>query len=211
MNAPTASDVHAARQRIVRHIKRTTSLRSTALDEATGGVIMLKPEVLQRTGSFKIRGAINAVALLNPAQRQRGAVTFSSGNHGQALACAGHVLDTAVTVLMPADAPPLKRELTTRWGCRIIDYDRFADDREAMALHIAETTGATFIAPYDHPDVIAGQGTVALEMVGDAHAAGLELDAVLICTGGGGLTAGCALALADISPNTKIYAVEPAG
>jgi threonine dehydratase len=208
---PTADDVLAAWARIAPHIVRTPMLRNAQLDGVTGGRILIKPEVLQRTGAFKLRGATNALLCLTPAQRARGVVTYSSGNHGQAIACAARALGTAATVVMPADAPAIKRRATEAWGAAIVAYDRASENREAIAQEIVAHTGATLIPPYEHPNVIAGQGTAALELAEDAAAAGLSLDALLVPTGGGGLISGCALALSRVSPGTKIYAVEPAG
>jgi threonine dehydratase len=208
---PTADDVLAARQRITPHIIRTPMLRNAELDQRSGGTILIKPEVLQRTGAFKLRGATNALRCLTAEQLQRGVVTYSSGNHGQAIACAAQSLGIAATIVMPSDAPAIKRDSTARWGAKIIAYDRGRENREAIAQEIVSRTGATLIPPYEHADVIAGQGTLALELADDAKAAGRRLDALLVCTGGGGLIAGCALALSSASPATQIYAVEPAG
>jgi threonine dehydratase len=208
---PTADDVLAARQRITPHIIRTPMLRNTELDHRTGGTILIKPEVLQRTGAFKLRGATNALCCLTQEQLQRGVVTYSSGNHGQAIACAAQSLGVAATIVMPSDAPAIKRQSTERWGAKIIAYERASENREAIAQEVVTRTGATLIPPYEHADVIAGQGTLALELADDAAAAGLRLDALLVCTGGGGLIAGCALALSIASPDTNIYSVEPAG
>ena len=208
---PTAADVRAAQQRIARHIVRTPMLRSAQLDQRTGGTILIKPEVLQRTGSFKLRGATNALRRLAEAGLPPGVVTYSSGNHGQAIACAAASLRLAATVVMPADAPAAKREATAFWGAAIITYDRAHEDRAAIAARLAAETGAVIIPPYEHADVIAGQGTLALELVEDAAAANLALDDMLVCTGGGGLIAGCALTLAEVSPATRVYSVEPAG
>jgi threonine dehydratase len=208
---PTAEDVLAARQRITPHIIRTPMLRNAELDRRTGGTILIKPEVLQRTGAFKLRGATNALRCLTAAQSQRGVITYSSGNHGQAIACAAQSLGIAATIVMPSDAPAIKRESTERWGAKIIAYDRGRENREAIAQEIGSRSGAALIPPYEHADVIAGQGTLALELADDAKAAGRVLDALLVCTGGGGLIAGCALALSSASPATRIYAVEPAG
>jgi threonine dehydratase len=208
---PTADDVLAARRRITPHIIRTPMLRNAELDRRTGGTILIKPEVLQRTGAFKLRGATNALRCLTQAQLKRGVVTYSSGNHGQAIACAAQSHGIAATIVMPSDAPAIKRDSTASWGASIIAYDRACENREAIAREIVTRTGATLIPPYEHADVIAGQGTLALELADDAKAAGLVMDALLVCTGGGGLIAGCALALSAASPATRIYAVEPAG
>jgi threonine dehydratase len=211
MNLPSFEDVAAARARLSGRVVRTPMLRHPLLDEITGARVLLKPEPLQRTGSFKLRGATNALLKFTEAERRAGVVTHSSGNHGQATAAAAAAIGARATVFMPADAPRIKVESTARWGAEIIHYDRTADDREALARDFAARTGAVFVAPFDHPDVIAGQGTLALELVEDAAAAGLALDAMLVNTGGGGLIAGCALALEGVSPATRVFSVEPAG
>jgi threonine dehydratase len=211
MDLPSHEDVLTAYVRIAGQVVRTPMLRHPLLDERTGGTILIKPEPLQRTGSFKLRGATNAAHRLLPAQRAAGVVTHSSGNHGQALACTAAALGLKATVFMPADAPRIKVESTRRWGADIIHYDRLTENREALSLAFTQRTGATLIPPYDHPDVIAGQGTAALELAEDAAAAGLSMDALLVSTGGGGLIAGCALAMAGVSPHTAVIAVEPEG
>ncbi|MCW3477087.1 threonine ammonia-lyase [Limobrevibacterium gyesilva] len=211
MRLPTHDDVQAARARISAHIVRTPLLRHPLLDQLTGGTILIKAEPLQRTGSFKLRGATNAILQLNEAQRRAGVVTHSSGNHGQATACAAASVGAQATIFMPADAPRIKVESTRRWGAEIIHYDRAIDDREALTRAHAERTGAVLVPPFDHADVIAGQGTLALELAEDVKAAGLAMDALLVCTGGGGLIAGCALGIEGVSPATRVYAVEPDG
>ena len=211
VDLPTPDDVAAARARIAERVVRTPMLRHPLLDERAGGTVLLKPEPLQRTGSFKLRGATNAILQLSEAARRAGVVTHSSGNHGQAVACAASGLGVAATVFMPADAPSIKAESTRRWGATVVVYDRRTDDREALSRAFAERTGAALIPPFDHPHVIAGQGTLAAELIEDARAAGLTMDALLVCTGGGGMIAGCALAAAGLSPGTRVYAVEPEG
>ncbi len=211
MELPTPDDVLAARDRIAGHVVRTPMLRHPLLDERAGGTVLLKAEPLQRTGSFKLRGATNAVQQLGEAARRAGVVTYSSGNHGQAVACAAAAVGARATVVMPADAPRIKAESTARWGAEIVLYDRARDDREAVAAEIAGRTGATLVPPFDDSRVIAGQGTAALELAEDAAAAGLRVDALLVCTGGGGLIGGSALAMEAVSPGTQVYAVEPEG
>lgn len=210
MNLPTHDDVLAARARLAGHIVRTPMLRHPLLDEMTGGTILLKPEPLQRTGSFKLRGATNALLQLGETERRAGVVTHSSGNHGQATACAAAGIGAKATVFMPADAPRIKVESTKRWGADVIHYDRVKDDRDALAHDFVARTGAVLIPPFDHAGVISGQGTLALELAEDAADAGLHLDTLLVNTGGGGLIAGCALAMEGASPSTRIYSVEPA-
>ena len=194
MQLPTADDVADAARRIAGHVVHTPMLRNALLDHLTGGTILLKPEVLQRTGSFKLRGATNAAMQLTDSELRAGVVAHSSGNHGQALACAAAVLGARATVFMPADAPRVKVDSTRRWGADIVHYDRVTDDREAMTAAFAARTGASLIPPFDHPHVMAGQGTLALELITDARDGGFEMDTLLVCTGGGGMIAGCALA-----------------
>jgi threonine dehydratase len=203
--------VHQALTRIAPHIIRTPMLRNAALDRLCSGTVLIKPEVLQRTGSFKLRGATNAILQLTPAQLANGVVAYSSGNHGQAIACAAATFGTKATIVMPSDAPAIKRESTAFWGATIIQYDRATENREAIAQDIVARTGAALIPPYEHPHVIAGQGTAALELFEDAARQNLKLDALLVPTGGGGFIAGCALAASAVSPTTKIYSVEPEG
>ncbi|HYZ33351.1 MAG TPA: threonine/serine dehydratase [Crenalkalicoccus sp.] len=209
--APGFAEVEAAAARLRGRILRTPLLRHRLLDEITGGTVLVKPEPLQRTGSFKLRGATNALLLLDPAARRAGVVTHSSGNHGQAVACAAASLGVPALIAMPADAPVVKVAATRRWGAEIHPYDRRSTDREALAARLAAERGATVIPPFDHPHVIAGQGTLAVELVEDAKAAGLTLDALAVCTGGGGLIAGCALALEALAPEAEVWAVEPEG
>lgn len=206
---PTYDDVLLAQRRIAGQVVRTPMLRNAALDERTGGTILIKPEPLQRTGSFKMRGAANAVLSLSAAERAPGLVAHSSGNHAQAVACIAAAMGVSATIVMPADAPRMKMAATRAWGAAIIPYDRVTEDREALSAAFVARTGAVLIPPFDHPDVIAGQGTVGLELAEDARAAGLRMDALLVCTGGGGLVAGCGLAMAGASQQTAIYAVEP--
>ncbi len=208
---PTFDDVMRAAALIGPHIVRTPMLRHAALDRATGATVLVKPEPLQRTGSFKLRGATNALRSIPESQRERGVVAHSSGNHAQAVACAAASLGMKATICMPTDAPAAKVEGTKSWGAEIVRYDRVRDDREAMAAALAEKLGATLIAPFENPFVIAGQGTATLELIEDAATAGLALDRLLVCTGGGGLVAGAALAVEGKSPKTLVHPVEPAG
>ncbi|MDJ0387910.1 threonine/serine dehydratase [Roseomonas sp. E05] len=211
MTLPAHADVLAAAERLRGRVVRTPMLRHPLLDALTGGAVLVKPEPLQRTGSFKFRGATNAVLKLSPAQRAAGVVTHSSGNHGQAVACAAAAEGVKALIAMPQDAPGIKVESTRRWGAEITFFDRASTDREALAQRLAEERGASVLPPFDHPDVIAGQGTLALELAEDARAAGLTLDALAVCTGGGGLIAGCALAMEGASPGTEVWAAEPEG
>ena len=208
MTPPTPEDIPAAARRLHGHVVRTPTIRNPLLDQVTGGTVLLKAECLQRTGSFKLRGATNAVLQLSEQKRRAGVVTYSSGNHGQAIACAAAGLGMHATVFMPDDAPEVKVASTRRWGAEIIRFNRRTDNREEVALAYAARTGAAVIPPYEHPHVIAGQGTLALELIEDA---GVRLDALLVCTGGGGMVAGCALAIEGASPGTQVWAVEPEG
>ena len=208
---PTFADIEAAAGRLRGLALRTPMLRHPLLDELTGGTILVKPEPLQRTGSFKLRGALNAALQLPPEARRGGVVTYSSGNHAQATACAAQMLGMPAVIAMPADGAVIKREATRRWGAEIQLFDRHDVDREALAARLVAECGATFIPPFDHPHVIAGQGTLAVELVEDARAAGLALDALAVCTGGGGLVAGCALAMEALAPGAQVWAVEPEG
>ncbi len=209
MQLPTADNVAAAARRIAGYVVRTPMVQNALLDHLTGGTILLKAEVLQRTGSFKLRGATNASLQLSEAELRAGLVTHSSGNHGQALACAAAAIGAKATVFMPADAPRVKVDSTRRWGAEIVHYDRRTDNREALTATFAERTGATLIPPYDHPHVMAGQGTLALELIQDARERGFEMDGLLVCVGGGGMVAGCALAAEGAAPGMQVYAVEP--
>ncbi|WP_043833168.1 threonine ammonia-lyase [Muricoccus aerilatus] len=208
---PSHDDVRAAAARLAGRVVRTPMLRHPVLDALTGGTVLVKPEPLQRTGSFKFRGATNAVLRLAEDQRAGGVVTHSSGNHGQALASAAASEGVRALIAMPQDAPAIKVESTRRWGAEITFFDRLNTDREALAKRLAEERGAALIPPFDHPDVIAGQGTAGLELVEDAATAGLRMDAMVVCTGGGGLVAGCALAVEGASPGTEVIAAEPEG
>ncbi len=211
MALPTPDDVRAAASRLSGRVVHTPLLRNATLDRLAGAAVLIKPEALQRTGSFKLRGATNAVLGLADQARLGGVVTYSSGNHGQAVACAAASAGIAATVVMPLDAPAIKRRATETWGARVIAYDRLREDREAIARGIAAESGAAIIPPFDHKLVIAGQGTLALELFEDARAAGLVLDRLLVPAGGGGLIAGCALAAEAVSPGTLLHPVEPAG
>lgn len=208
---PTHADVLAAAERLRGRVVRTPMLRHPLLDEITGGTVLIKPEPLQRTGSFKLRGATNAVLQLDAAQREAGVVTHSSGNHGQAIACASAAEGVRALIAMPSNAPAIKVESTRRWGAEITFFDRATTDREVLARQLAEERGAVVLPPFDHPHVIAGQGTLALELIEDAKAAGLSLDVLATGAGGGGLIAGCNLAVEGASPQTEVWAVEPEG
>jgi threonine dehydratase len=193
----------AARLRGVAH--RTPVLTSRTLDEMTAATVFLKAEPFQRIGAFKFRGAYNAVAALDPAIRARGVVTNSSGNHAQALALSAKLFGIPATIVMPTDAPPAKIAATRGYGAEIVFYDRYKEDRAAIAERVAADLGATLIPPYDHPFVMAGNGTTALELIEETG----PLDLLLVCLGGGGLLAGCATAATALSPGIEIWGVEP--
>ena len=207
---PDIAAIRAAAARIAGEAVLTPLLESPAVNARLGGRLLIKAEPLQRTGSFKFRGAYNTLAQFSAAQRGKGVVTWSSGNHAQGVAAAAQALGIPALIVMPADAPAIKVANTRGYGAEIVLYDRIRESREEIGARIAAERGATIVAPYDEPEVIAGQGTCGLEIAEEARARGIRLDAVLVCCGGGGLTAGCATALAAESPDTEVYAVEPA-
>jgi threonine dehydratase len=199
-------DVQAAAGRLAGVAHRTPALTARSLDAATGAArVFLKAENLQRGGAFKFRGAYNAVASLTPAERAHGVATVSSGNHAQALAIAARLHEVPAVILMPDDAPGGKLAATRGYGAEIVTFDRYAEDREALLAALVAERGLVPIHPYDDRRVMAGQGTVALELLEDAGA----LDLLLVCVGGGGLIAGCATAAAAVSPQTRVIGVEP--
>jgi threonine dehydratase len=198
-------DVSAAAARIEGIAHRTPVLTSRHLDELTGGQVFLKAENLQRIGAFKFRGACNAVASLGATERARGVATVSSGNHAQALALAARLHDAPATILMPADAPANKLAATRGLGAEVIEFDRYATDREALLAELVAERGLVPIHPYDDVRVMAGQGTVALELLEQAG----PLDVLLVCVGGGGLIAGCATAAKALAPGIRVVGVEP--
>jgi threonine dehydratase len=208
---PTARDVDAAAQVLRGVALRTPLITSPVLDALTGARVFLKAETLQRTGSFKFRGAYNKLASIPPAQRAGGVVAFSSGNHAQGVAAAARLLRMPAVIVMPADAPRGKRERTAALGAEIVLFDRAHDDREAMARDIADRRKAVLVPPYDDPLVIAGQGTVGREIVEDLAALGLVPDVIAVTASGGGLTAGVALAVKSRVPDVRLCTAEPAG
>ncbi len=208
---PTIADVHRAAERIAGHAVRTPLISNPFLDEQVGGRVLLKCETLQRTGAFKFRGAYNALAALGRETRSRGVVAVSSGNHAQGVAEAARLFGVRAAIVMPADAPEIKRLRTERSGGRIVAYDRASQDRDAVVDQYIAEHGGTLIHPFDNPNVIAGQGTAGLEIAADCAAAGVTPDAVLIPTSGGGLSAGIGLAVRDWSHETEIVLVEPEG
>lgn len=203
------ADIEAAARAIAPFAIRTPLLSSPVLDERVGARVFLKPEMLQRTGSFKFRGAFNKVSSIPEAERAGGVVAFSSGNHAQGVAAAARILDMQATIVMPSDAPLSKRERTRAYGAEVVLYDRDRDDREAIARGIAEKRGATLVRPYDDPFVIAGQGTVGREIADDMAALGLAPDIVMAPASGGGLVAGVATAVKARYPQTQMIVAEP--
>jgi len=206
LHIPTFVDVEAARARLKGFAHRTPVLTSRTADAMSGATLFFKAENLQRGGAFKFRGAYNAIAALPEAVRKKGVVAFSSGNHAQALAYAASLQGIPATIVMPKDAPAIKLAATKAYGAEIVLYDRYSEDREAITDRLAQERGASLVPPFDHPDVIAGQGTAAVELIEDA---GQELDMLLAPLGGGGLLAGCALAAAAMSPGCRVIGVEP--
>src|SRR5580693_10144589 len=206
---PTAQDVEAAAQVLRGVALRTPLIASPALDALTGARVFLKAETLQRTGSFKFRGAYNKLASIPRQQRAGGVVAFSSGNHAQGVAAAAKLLSMPAVIVMPSDAPRPKRERTAQLGAEVVLYDRARDDREAIAGDIAARRGAVLVPPYDDALIIAGQGTAGLEIVDDLKALGLVPDVVVVTASGGGLTAGIALAVKARVPNAAVYTAEP--
>ena len=208
---PTYADVLAARQRIGTLAYRTPLIEHAALNAAVGGRVLLKAENLQRVGAFKFRGAYNKVAQVDAATYPGGVVACSSGNHAQGVAAAATLRGLRSAIVMPSDAPRLKIERTKAFGGEVIAYDRITQDRDAIARELCATRGAAYVHPFDDPDVIAGQGTVGIEMMEQADALGLKPDIVLVGVSGGGLIGGVSLAVKAASPATQIYSVEPAG
>jgi threonine dehydratase len=211
MTLPDYAAVTAAAERLAGVARRTPLLADTPLDALTGGRILLKAECLQVTGSFKIRGAWNRLVQLSPAERTAGVVAFSSGNHGQGVAAAARRLGMRAWVVMPADAPRAKLDNTRAFGAEVITYDRLREDREAIAARLAAEYGATVVPAFDDPHIIAGQGTVGLELMEQAAEAGLVPDDVVICCSGGGLASGMAIAVHQHAPATRVHVAEPAG
>ncbi|SEP18744.1 threonine dehydratase [Methylobacterium sp. ap11] len=199
------ADVEAAAERIRGIAHRTPVLTSRTADARTGATLFFKAEPLQRAGAFKFRGACNAIAALSPEQRKRGVLAFSSGNHAQAIAYAGALQGVPTVIVMPHDAPAIKVAATRGYGAEIVVYDRYKEDREAVSRRLAEARGLSVIPPYDHPDVIAGQGTAVKELIEEVG----PLDVLLVCLGGGGLLAGSSLAARALSPEVEIWGVEP--
>ncbi|TAI90613.1 threo-3-hydroxy-L-aspartate ammonia-lyase [Pectobacterium versatile] len=205
LRLPTYDDVVAAAERIDGYANKTPVMTSRTVNDAFGAEIFFKCENLQRMGAFKFRGAMNALLQFSDEQKAAGVVTFSSGNHAQAIALAAKLLGIPATIVMPHDAPAAKVAATRGYGGNVAEYNRYTEDREQFGNDLAKKYGLTLIPPYDHPHVIAGQGTAAKELLEETG----ELDALFVCLGGGGLLSGCALATRQLSPQCKIYGVEP--
>ena len=205
------ADIEAAAGRLAGHAAATPLMESPALNARLGRRVLIKPETLQRVGAFKFRGAYNRIVQLSPEERRRGVVAFSSGNHAQGVALAARLLETSAVIVMPADAPTVKLEATRGYGAEVRLYDRTTQDRVAIAAEIAAERGAVVVPAFDDRDIIAGQGTVGLELARQAQALGVRLDVAMTPVGGGGLMAGCATAIKALSPRTAMVGVEPAG
>ncbi|MEN3264652.1 threo-3-hydroxy-L-aspartate ammonia-lyase [Pseudonocardia sp.] len=202
---PTYTDVQAAAERICGHANRTPVLTSRRVNDELGASVFFKCENFQRMGAFKFRGAFNALSRFDEEQRRHGVITYSSGNHAQAIALSARILGVPATIVMPHDAPASKVAATRGYGATVVVYDRYTEDREAIGQALAAEHGMTLVPPYDHVDVIAGQGTATKELLEEVG----ELDALYVCLGGGGLLSGAALAARALSPSCRIYGVEP--
>ncbi|MFF2940443.1 threo-3-hydroxy-L-aspartate ammonia-lyase [Streptomyces niveus] len=203
--SPTYDDVRGAATRIEPYAHRTPVLRSRLIDQQLGAEVVFKCENFQRVGAFKFRGAFNALSRFTPEQRRAGVVTYSSGNHAQAVALSAQLLGIPATIVMPHDAPAAKVAATKEYGGQVVAYDRYTEDREEIGGALAAERGLTLIPPYDHPHVIAGQGTVAKELFEEVG----DLDALFVPLGGGGLLSGSALSARALSPDCRLYGVEP--
>ena len=202
----TFADVAAAHQRIKPYARRTPVLTSATIDALTGAKVHFKCENFQRMGAFKFRGAYNALAQLSPAQRKKGVVAFSSGNHAQAVALAGKLLGVPAVIVMPTDAPQVKLAATRGYGAAVVSYDASSEDRAKIAETLAAERGLTLIPPFDHPHILAGQGTAAKELIEETG----PLDILMVPCGGGGLLSGCSIAARQLSPRCRVIGVEPA-
>ncbi|MGJ7535594.1 MULTISPECIES: threo-3-hydroxy-L-aspartate ammonia-lyase [unclassified Variovorax] len=205
MQLPTYDDVIAAAARLEGHAHRTPVLRSTTANERWGAEFFFKCENFQRMGAFKFRGAFNALSKFDATQRKGGVIAFSSGNHAQAIALSARLLSMPAVIVMPKDAPAAKVAATKGYGAEVVMYDRFTEDREALTKQLAQERGMTMIPPYDHPDVLTGQGTAVKELIEETG----PLDHLFVCLGGGGLLSGSALSARALAPSCKVYGVEP--
>ena len=208
---PTAADIEAAAKRLKGIAVRTPLYNSPVLDERLGARVFLKLEILQRTGSFKFRGAYNKVSSIAPDKRAAGVVAYSSGNHAQGVAAAAKLMGMPATIVMPADAPQAKRNRTKALGAEVVLYDRDTQDRAAIAERLVKERGATLVPPYDDPLIIAGQGTIGFEIVEDLEALGLKPEIVVVGASGGGLAAGISLGVKSRVPSAKMFTAEPDG
>jgi threo-3-hydroxy-L-aspartate ammonia-lyase len=202
---PNYADIQAAAERLQKQAHQTPVMTSSTVDRMTGARVFFKCENFQRTGSFKFRGAYNTLSQLSEPERKQGVITFSSGNHAQALALSGQILGIATTVVMPANAPKVKQAATRSYGAEVILYQPAETDRQTLVNQIASDRALTIIPPYDHPQIIAGQGTTAKELIEQVG----ELDLLLVCCGGGGLLSGCAIAAKTLNPSCRVVGVEP--
>ncbi len=209
VHLPAFTDIEAAAARIAPYAVKTPLIENAALNDKLGARVFLKLETLQRTGSFKFRGALNKISQITPGDRAKGVVAFSSGNHAQGVAAAAALFSIPALIVMPKDVPVAKLEGTRSYGAEVVFYDRLRDDREAIARALCEERGATLVRPFDDPDIVAGQGTIGLEIAHEAAVRGVTLDAVLAPCSGGGLIGGIALALSATSPSTRVASVEP--
>jgi threonine dehydratase len=208
---PTFADIEAAAKRIDGYAVETPLLESKKLNAVTGGRVLLKAECLQRTGSFKFRGAWNAISILKKSGEAKAIVAFSSGNHAQGVAAAAQIARLPAIIVMPSDAPAIKIANTRDYGAEVVTYDRVKESREEIAAWIAKERQAVIVPPFDHPDVIAGQGTCGREICLTARARSTDIDDIIVCCSGGGLTAGIALAAEALSPRTRVHTAEPSG
>lgn len=209
MSTVTFADIEAAAGRLEGLAVRTPLIESPALNARLGARILLKPETLQHAGAFKFRGAMNKISQLSPEERARGVVACSSGNHAQGVALVARMLGAPAVIVMPADAPAMKVANTRGYGAEVIHYDRYSEDRDALTRAISRDRGMTIVWPFDDADIVAGQGTVGLELVGQAGDLGATLDVVLTPVGGGGLAAGVSTAVKHLRPGAQVYGVEP--
>lgn len=208
---PDFSQIGQARERLEGFAVKTPVIEQPKLNAMTGGRVLIKAECLQRTGSFKFRGAWNMISQLDRQTTPGGVVAYSSGNHAQGVAAAAQIKGLPALIVMPSDTPAIKQENTKSYGAEVVTYDRATQSREEIAAHHMRARGAVMVPPFEHADIIAGQGTAGLELAEEAARRGVELDEVLVCCSGGGLTAGVALAMEALMPKAKVHSVEPAG
>ena len=208
---PEFKDIEKAARRIEGFAVVTPVIESPKLNAITGGRVLIKAECLQRTGSFKFRGAWNMISKLDAKKAKGGVVAYSSGNHAQGVAAAAQIKGLPALIVMPADTPLIKQENTRSYGAEVVTYDRATESREAIAARYVKERHAVLVPPFEHADIIAGQGTAGLELAEEASARGVALDEVLVCCSGGGLTAGVALAMEALQPQARVHSVEPAG